>query len=451
MKELDLRNNKILEISGLQNLKNLHKIHLDGNRISRGVIRELGNDGQKYVEYSKKVKNRFIVNEYITLTLENNKTIIYVDGERFDQCKFLMLEIDVDKITSLDEIQSIDEAAEKLDSSFEGVEQTQYEIPPEVEFWGHCSNLQVWAENDYNSNLLHRNLAFPLLKRLREEHDPKANKVFKEEIAKRIRCGHPTVFLYLLEEGYLDYLNSEELLSTFDNFDLLSEEFRRLTLNTMEYLLFESKYFWEREKYIDFFARYGNKSILINLIEYLVSITSFSKLRNLVNSVKNYKDTEVRSFFKPFGRLILEADTNHEYKSTWGRTFTISDNYIYLLLPYFEDLFNKIVGSDTAKPFKLLFQNISIFIEMVLIINEVISSEIIFYEDNDGHFYLDSEYDGGTELREHCFEFVMKDNLTVKIGTNHINIEFSGNWADPEILEDLKKFNNKKYSFYQYN
>lgn len=152
----------------------------------------------------------FKVNEYITLKLENAQTIIYVNGKRFNQCKFLLLNIPVDEIKSFDEIKSIDEAAERLDRSMEGNEQYKFEIPSETEFWGHCSNFQVWAEKNYDTRLLHRNIAFPLLKKLADAGDPVASIVIKEEIGKRIESGNLSVIYYLIKEGYLNYLNKEE-------------------------------------------------------------------------------------------------------------------------------------------------------------------------------------------------------------------------------------------------
>lgn len=154
----------------------------------------------------------FKINTYITLKLEEGKTNIYVDGERFKQCKYLLLEFSPCEIKSLDEIQSIDEAAENLNSSEEWrrVEEPSL-IPPEVEFWGHCSNLQVWVEYGYDSRLLHRNLAFPLLKKLSEVGDVWSRKVFRKEILKRIDSGFPTVIRYLIGEKYLDYLTREEV------------------------------------------------------------------------------------------------------------------------------------------------------------------------------------------------------------------------------------------------
>ena len=65
--------------------------------------------------------------------------------------------------------------------------------------------------------MLHRNLAFPLLKVLVDVGDPLAKKVFKDEIVIRFESGYPSVVLYLIKEGYLDYLNEEELNTLFES------------------------------------------------------------------------------------------------------------------------------------------------------------------------------------------------------------------------------------------
>ncbi len=157
----------------------------------------------------------FKVNEYLSLKLENNETIIYVKDEQFKHCKFLLLEIPVNEIKSLEDIESIDQAAEKLDKSLENPHYQEYELSPELQFWGHCSSLQVWVENNYNTRLLHSNLAFPLLKKLADVGDPLAKKVFKEEIVKRFCSGYFPTMNYLIIEEYLDYLNSDEIQLIF--------------------------------------------------------------------------------------------------------------------------------------------------------------------------------------------------------------------------------------------
>jgi hypothetical protein len=98
---------------------------------------------------------------------------------------------------------------EMLDNSLEEGN-NKLKISPETEFWGHCSNMQVWFENNYDTRLLHRNLAFPLLKKLTEVGDILAKKVFKEEIIKRLSSGHPNTVYFLSTEGYLNYFQEED-------------------------------------------------------------------------------------------------------------------------------------------------------------------------------------------------------------------------------------------------
>ncbi len=147
----------------------------------------------------------FKVNEYLTLKLEKGKTNIYIQDKLFQQCRFLLINIPVEDINSYDEFKSIDEVAEYLNHSLEGREEN-ISIPPEVEFWGHCSNLQAWFENGYDVRLLHSNLAFPLLRRLTEVEDSRAKLVFQEEICKRFTSFHPPTISYLTNEGFLRYL-----------------------------------------------------------------------------------------------------------------------------------------------------------------------------------------------------------------------------------------------------
>lgn len=156
------------------------------------------------------IKKEFKVNDYITLRLDAGKTVIYVKGERFQQCKYLLLNIPINQISSFDEIDSINEVAEKLDKSLESIDSELGDLPPEVEFWGHCSNLQVWMEEDYDTRFLHCNLAFPLLKKLYKLGDPTAKRVFKEEIIKRLSYNHSPTILYLFEKNFLKIFTKNE-------------------------------------------------------------------------------------------------------------------------------------------------------------------------------------------------------------------------------------------------
>ena len=79
----------------------------------------------------------------------------------------------------------------------------------------------MWNEFNYDTRLLHSNLAFPLLRKLTELGDFRAKKVFKEEIAKRVTTGYNPIIQFLTSEGYLEFLNFEELEVAFGNLKII--------------------------------------------------------------------------------------------------------------------------------------------------------------------------------------------------------------------------------------
>jgi hypothetical protein len=151
------------------------------------------------------------INKYITVQLEGTHTVIYVDNKEFRHCKYLLLNITPQNRKIAQKIDSVDDMEKLLNTGMHGSRGSKFHITPTQEFFGHCSNLQAWVENEYDTRILHRNLAFPLLKELAKAGDPNARKVFKEEIAKRILSGSQNVIQYLLEEGYLEFLGREEI------------------------------------------------------------------------------------------------------------------------------------------------------------------------------------------------------------------------------------------------
>ena len=156
----------------------------------------------------------FIASDLISLKLENGKTSLYVNGKLFNQCKYLLLEIPEKKLNLFDELDSIDEISELLDKSNEFKNtKKNFIVSPETEFWAHCSNLQAWAENGYDTRLLHRNLAFPLLKELSKTGDKLAIQRFKEEIARRYKYGNWTVRAFLFDGKYISYLSLDEIIN----------------------------------------------------------------------------------------------------------------------------------------------------------------------------------------------------------------------------------------------
>lgn len=158
------------------------------------------------------------INKFLSVRLERGQTIIYVTGQPFIQCKHLLLDIPVAEINVFEEIESIDEAAEKVEK-FMGREMNKSEIFPETEFWGQCSNLQAWYEHEYDTRLLHSNIAFALLNKLAEVGDPLAKKIFKEEVIQRYESGSDKTREYIRSSGILRNFPIDEHLNLILNTD----------------------------------------------------------------------------------------------------------------------------------------------------------------------------------------------------------------------------------------
>ena len=231
----------------------------------------------------------FKINEYITLKLENDSTNIYVDEKEFKQCKYLLLNIDTFGIESYDEINSIDEIEDiniddiNLDQRLEGssvYEKNIIKITPETEFFGHCSNLQAWVENEYDTRILHSNISFPLLKRLTEVGDIKAKRVFKEEIAMRYTEGNLSVREFLNNGNYLGYLDMEEILIIIRT--VLEKEKEIIGLNVI---------LKEKKKSIEII---GNEDI--ELYKHFLNI--YSETVDFVDSITEEEKQEINDFIK---------------------------------------------------------------------------------------------------------------------------------------------------------
>lgn len=65
---------------------------------------------------------KFFLNDYLTLKLEDGETILYVGGERFDQCRFLVLKIPLKDVSLLRDAESIDELFKDGDFEDYGIE-----------------------------------------------------------------------------------------------------------------------------------------------------------------------------------------------------------------------------------------------------------------------------------------------------------------------------------------
>jgi len=229
-------------------------------------------------------------------------------------------------------------------------------IPARSEFWGHCSNLQVWAEKSYDTCFLHSSLAFPLLKKLAEVGDPLAKKVFKDEILKRINMGDDKAILFLLKNNYLDYFTNDELSYIYKDI-VLKFESSELLLHFLKTLSF-------REILSDIDKHY--KSAVINK---LMKSDFKEKKRILLHHIGVLNESDLEMLIKKF--KCINAKTGQEnqrfrvlnilvshMQSQYGEVFEFSNLELVqtLLVEKEQSIFLEIVNSSIYPYIKLNFE-----------------------------------------------------------------------------------------------
>lgn len=228
----------------------------------------------------------FQVNELISLKLEHGKTFIYLAGKKFNQCKSLKINIPYEEFRDkFSNINSIDEIVEWNDESVK--------IPASTEFWGHCSNLQIWWESNYNTNLLHSNLSFPLLKELTRLGDHVANRVYKEEIAKKLRYGSYNNQRFLFSGKYMNELSHQELI----NGVLCAEEANVMLdisdVTKCSYKMIPSfdEEIFRHGHHNNFFSAKGG-----HIIELELNLSSIAKIPSNIQNLSKLKTLHIRIF-----------------------------------------------------------------------------------------------------------------------------------------------------------
>ncbi|HME51756.1 MAG TPA: tetratricopeptide repeat protein [Candidatus Lokiarchaeia archaeon] len=140
---------------------------------------------------------------------------VLVDGRPVLHCAFLVADISpVDEsIESIDDLARV-AGARQLEG--QGIRDI---MTIEEEVFAHASNIQAWAEHDYDTRLLHSNIAFPLLKELAAAGDDKATRVLQADIETRLRDGSPETRQLILKSCWdlIDPELIERILSEITN------------------------------------------------------------------------------------------------------------------------------------------------------------------------------------------------------------------------------------------
>lgn len=268
----------------------------------------------------------FKVNEYLELRLEDGETNLYINDVFFVICKKLLFNIpqgndDFNNVKSIDDVVGIHER----DHNQNEMNTNQYLITPEEEFKGHCSNLQAWYEHHYDTQILHRNLAFQLLRRLTQVGDQLAKRVYKEEIILRIRSGESKVIIYLIEEGFFDDFSEQELESLMEDHKVGKSLLK--ILNDQKHNFKEILFNFLITKKI------GINFLFCNLSNYISNL-SFSNLRYLINSrsieIIHFMNDPILSFLIREFKNLKNSDS--VVTSKWNELFKFFKILYYPLL-----------------------------------------------------------------------------------------------------------------------
>jgi len=73
----------------------------------------------------------------------------------------------------------------------------------EILFKGLYLGIRAWSENNYDNQLLHFKISFPLLKKLRDVGETKFQIIFQQEILKEYATSKIKIKQFLEQEGYL--------------------------------------------------------------------------------------------------------------------------------------------------------------------------------------------------------------------------------------------------------
>ena len=143
------------------------------------------------------MNSKIKVNDYITISSERNKILIYIQGERFQEFDYSF----INKIlkTSKSQLEKTNTQGNNIKNNYKTDSENAY-------FNSFVNILKLWIRNNYDTSILLYDISFPLLRKLVEVGDSHAKKVFIDEILKNLWDGDPLVVKYLISEKYVDYV-----------------------------------------------------------------------------------------------------------------------------------------------------------------------------------------------------------------------------------------------------
>ncbi|MFX1573183.1 MAG: rhomboid family intramembrane serine protease [Promethearchaeota archaeon] len=143
------------------------------------------------------MNSKIKISDYITISSEKNKILIYIQGERFQ-------EFDYSIITKI--LKASKNQLKKTNTQSISTKNIYKKDSKKAYFNIFVNILKLWIQNNYDTDILLYDISFPLLRKLVEVGDSHAKKVFIYEILKNLWGDDPLVVKYLVNEKYDEYV-----------------------------------------------------------------------------------------------------------------------------------------------------------------------------------------------------------------------------------------------------
>ncbi|MFX1503431.1 MAG: rhomboid family intramembrane serine protease [Promethearchaeota archaeon] len=137
------------------------------------------------------------INDYITLSSEQNKITVFIQEEKFQEFEYSFINGILNKCKN--QLKKINNQCDYIVTKF-GKDSFNRD------FNNFVNILKFWIRKNYDTEILPYTISFPLLKKLVEIGDIKAKKVFINEILKNLWEGDPLVVKYLFSEKFYDFV-----------------------------------------------------------------------------------------------------------------------------------------------------------------------------------------------------------------------------------------------------
>ncbi|MBY8992556.1 MAG: rhomboid family intramembrane serine protease [Candidatus Lokiarchaeota archaeon] len=288
------------------------------------------------------MNSKIKINDYITVCLEHNKILIYIQGERFQELEYSFL----NKILNASENQ-------KEETKTQGkITENIFKNDSKNNYFNIFANiLKFWIRNNYDTGILLYNFSFPLLKKLVEVGDPQAKKVFINEILKNLWGADPLVVKYLIKEKYDNYVamyNNRRNIHT-PNIKGIKLTIYVCILNIFIYILFtevfhiEDIFNFDLHKILNnfevwriftsIFIHPGRFSLLINTF-FLSSVGSYFEANNLLSKHVYFIVYLLSGIMGNIGYMLISSELPYFLSSAGasGAIFGLAGAFIIILL-----------------------------------------------------------------------------------------------------------------------